>query len=70
MNVNLFYKMIDNYLFFFWRQCQREINTWIRPVYKIQGGLLHSVVTIPGSRQVGTGYAKSMYRPVARNGVK
>ena len=46
-------------------------NNFVRfiPVYEIQGSRLNVAAAINCSRLIGAGMAKSLYRPVARNGI-
>ena len=69
MKRRLFYKVMYDFFSFFWLQKAEKLITWIIPLYAI-----HGVFSLPrfcdnSSLQIGTGNAKSLHRPVARNGI-
>jgi hypothetical protein len=62
MKIELFYKMIDT---FFWLLCEKQISTWNIPADEIHDG-----DQFPAAEATSGYYAKSLLRPVARNGIK
>ena len=57
--------LVDKIFSFFWLQLIKKRITLIISVNEI-----HAVELTPYIRQVYSGYAKSLYRPVARNRIK
>ena len=69
MKGNLFHKITDQISLFLRHTCQREIKSLILLVRIKHGVRFDGAVAIPCFRQVGQ-VAKSLHRPVARNGIK
>ena len=70
MDIKLFYKIIYNNFYFLWQMLQREIKFIINFVYKKQSNFLYATTTLPYCPVWTEIVAKSLHRPVARNGIK
>ena len=55
---------------FLWFLWAGKRMTWIIVADEIHGGRFYVDTAIPEFRHVGTVYTISLYRPVARNGIK
>jgi hypothetical protein len=61
-NIN-FYKLFYNIFYYFCRICKSKTITWLIPELEMQRDRSQAAVSI-------SGFTQSLYRPVARNGIK
>ena len=70
MDIKYLYKTIYNIFYLFRQTIQREIKFIINFAYKERSGFLYATATLSCSSAGAVGVAKSLHRPVARNGIK